>query len=81
MTDMPASAPTAPSEPASSPVERARALLAEHPLIDGHNDVPWAAREQAGYDFGALDIAGRVATRASFLTGLAVPVAGGRDIR
>ncbi|MEV1006675.1 dipeptidase [Streptomyces sp. NPDC049881] len=35
----------------------ARALLAEHPVVDGHNDLPWALREQAGYDLDRLDIA------------------------
>lgn len=33
-----------------------RALLADHPVIDGHNDLLWEAREQAGYDFDRLDI-------------------------
>lgn len=33
-----------------------RELLLEHPLIDGHNDLPWAARELAGYDFDRLDL-------------------------
>jgi membrane dipeptidase len=55
-----------PSDPRSVPradsIEAARALLAEHPLVDGHNDLPWAAREQAGSDFTVLDISGRVAT-------------------
>jgi membrane dipeptidase len=41
---------------------RARELLTSHPLVDGHNDLPWAARELAGYDFDALDIAGRLTT-------------------
>lgn len=31
-------------------------LLHDHPLIDGHNDLPWAARELAGYDFERLDL-------------------------
>ncbi|MEU0570448.1 dipeptidase [Nonomuraea sp. NPDC005983] len=31
-------------------------LLREHPLIDGHNDLPWAARSLVGYDFDRLDI-------------------------
>src|SRR6476659_7418372 len=61
MTDMPAR-PTTSSEPAGSPLTRARALLARHPLSDGHNDLPWAAREQTGYDFEALDIAHPVST-------------------
>lgn len=38
------------------------ALLAAHPVIDGHNDLMWEAREQAGYDFSRLDVgAGSVA--------------------
>jgi membrane dipeptidase len=32
------------------------ALLAGHPVIDGHNDLLWEAREQAGYDFDRLDV-------------------------
>ncbi|MFJ9777719.1 dipeptidase [Kitasatospora sp. NPDC101157] len=35
----------------------ARALLRTAPVVDGHNDLPWAMREQAGYDLGALDLA------------------------
>ncbi|HET8987171.1 MAG TPA: membrane dipeptidase, partial [Humibacillus sp.] len=75
---MPASAPTTPSEPAGSALQRARALLAEHPLIDGHNDLPWAAREQAGYDFDALDIAGPVATTQTDLPRLDAGGVGGQ---
>jgi membrane dipeptidase len=36
---------------------RARALLAAHPVLDGHNDLPWAMRQLAGYDLAAMDIA------------------------
>lgn len=32
------------------------ALLAAHPVIDGHNDLMWEAREQVGYDFDRLDV-------------------------
>ncbi|OII67035.1 dipeptidase [Streptomyces sp. CC77] len=35
----------------------ARGLLAEHPVVDGHNDLPWALRTQGGYDLDRLDIA------------------------
>ncbi|MFE6165794.1 dipeptidase [Streptomyces sp. NPDC056486] len=35
----------------------ARALLADFPVVDGHNDLPWALREKAGYDIDRLDIA------------------------
>ncbi|MFJ2419462.1 dipeptidase [Streptomyces brevispora] len=37
-------------------LERARELLAEHPVVDGHNDLPWALREQVNYDLDARDI-------------------------
>lgn len=36
---------------------RARGLLAAHPVVDGHNDLPWALREQVGYDLDRLDVA------------------------
>ncbi|GAA2168507.1 dipeptidase [Pedococcus bigeumensis] len=35
---------------------RIRALLARHPVVDGHNDLLWEAREQVGYDFDRLDL-------------------------
>ncbi len=38
-------------------LERARELLAEFPVADGHNDLPWALREQVRYDLDARDIA------------------------
>ncbi|MBD0670333.1 dipeptidase [Streptomyces sp. CBMA156] len=38
-------------------LDRARALLRTAPVVDGHNDLPWAMREQAGYDLGVLDLA------------------------
>src|SRR5690242_6575743 len=50
---------------------RARELLTNNPLVDGHNDLPWAARELAGYDFDALDIAGRLTTTQTDLPRLA----------
>jgi membrane dipeptidase len=41
--------------PSDTPA-RIRDLLAEHPVVDGHNDLPWAARERVGYDWDRLDI-------------------------
>ncbi|QIP86176.1 membrane dipeptidase [Streptomyces sp. Tu 2975] len=38
-------------------LERARELLAAHPVVDGHNDLPWALREHVRYDLDRLDIA------------------------
>ncbi|CAL9434418.1 dipeptidase [Streptomyces radiopugnans] len=37
---------------------RARELLEAHPVADGHNDLPWALREQVAYDLDRRDIAG-----------------------
>lgn len=42
---------------AVSSIEAVRELLAEFPVVDGHNDLPWALREQVGYDLDARDIA------------------------
>lgn len=44
---------------APDPVHLARALelLGEHPVVDGHNDLPWALREKVRYDLDQLDIA------------------------
>ena len=39
----------------TSHLDRARALLAESPLIDGHNDLPWAMRHLAAYDLDKVD--------------------------
>jgi membrane dipeptidase len=36
---------------------RVRSLLAEHPVVDGHNDLAWEARERAWYDWSRLDVA------------------------
>ncbi|MBX7552428.1 dipeptidase [Streptomyces sp. NPDC004232] len=37
--------------------DEARSLLREFPVVDGHNDLPWALREQVRYDLAARDIA------------------------
>ncbi|MGH3812941.1 MAG: dipeptidase [Pseudonocardiaceae bacterium] len=37
--------------------DRVRAVLADAPVIDGHNDLAWALRHRVGYDFDKLDIA------------------------
>ncbi|RMI45614.1 dipeptidase [Streptomyces triticirhizae] len=51
------------SEVAADRLAEARALLAEHPLVDGHNDLPWALRETVGYDLDRADIAGDLTGR------------------
>ena len=37
-------------------LDRARRLLKEVPVIDGHNDYPWEVRQKAGMDLNKLDI-------------------------
>ncbi|HUE85979.1 MAG TPA: dipeptidase [Vicinamibacterales bacterium] len=45
----------------NDPLARARNLHRQVPLIDGHNDYPWALRGlDAGRDFGKADITGSV---------------------
>ncbi|TPQ18751.1 membrane dipeptidase [Streptomyces sporangiiformans] len=39
-------------------LDEARELLREFPVVDGHNDLPWALRQQVRYDLDARDIAG-----------------------
>jgi membrane dipeptidase len=44
------------AQPSTGLAERARALHRKSPLIDGHNDYPWALREKAQRDLDKLDI-------------------------
>src|SRR5690606_27558148 len=50
------------TQPMTSRIDRVTSLLREHPLVDGHNDLAWAARKRASYDWDRLDIAGRTPT-------------------
>ncbi|MFJ4479706.1 dipeptidase [Streptomyces xanthochromogenes] len=43
--------------PATPHLDEARALLAAHPVVDGHNDLPWALRAKARYDLDRCDLA------------------------
>lgn len=38
-------------------IARAREVLTAHPVVDGHNDLPWRLREQVRYDLDRRDIA------------------------
>ena len=40
----------------SDPMSRAKSLLAAVPLIDGHDDLAWELRQQAGGDLSRMDI-------------------------
>jgi membrane dipeptidase len=44
------------ADSAESLLEQARRLLAGHPVLDGHNDLPWALRTQVSYDISRRDI-------------------------
>ena len=44
----------------TSHLDAARALLTQHPLIDGHNDLAWELREAKGPDSGETDLAAPV---------------------
>ncbi len=39
----------------NSSLDRARQVLASYPLVDGHNDLPWAMRYLAAYDLEKID--------------------------
>jgi membrane dipeptidase len=52
-----AGSPVVAQEPAPEAfVERATKLLEAVPLIDGHNDLPWAMRDLSFYDFDKVDL-------------------------
>ncbi|MDG4858826.1 dipeptidase [Streptomyces sp. T-3] len=42
--------PPTPLGPGATPMERVRALLATHPVADGHSGLPWALSQLAWYD-------------------------------
>jgi membrane dipeptidase len=44
-------------------LDRARDLLAAHPVVDGHNDLPWALRKLVAYDLDRFDLAADQSTR------------------
>ncbi len=45
-----------PAQPEAALLKHARELTRQSPLIDGHNDYPWALREKAQRDLARLDI-------------------------
>ena len=48
--------PTPPSQVPDQMLERAKRILRDSPVIDGHNDYPWAVRENVKGDLDKLDI-------------------------
>ena len=61
-----------------SPADRIRRLLDDQPLVDGHNDLPWEARIQVGYDLRRLDLAATVPTTRTDLPRLRAGGVGGQ---
>ncbi|MET0164650.1 MAG: membrane dipeptidase, partial [Vicinamibacterales bacterium] len=53
---VPALTLTQPPQGDAALLTRAKALHKQVPLIDGHNDYPWALRENAASDLDKLDI-------------------------
>ena len=43
--------------------ESITSLLSSHPVVDGHNDLLWLAREKVGYDFERLELTDTEACR------------------
>lgn len=56
----------------------AHELLAAHPIIDGHNDLPYVLREQVGYDLSRYDIGTRQPQNHTDLARLAEGGVGGQ---
>ena len=56
----------------------ARELLARVPLVDGHNDLPWTIREEAGSDLDAFDLRARRTTGDTDLPRLAEGMVAGQ---
>ncbi len=42
--------------PTSGSLDRSQQLLRRVPLVDGHNDLPWAIRDKTGGDLGAVEL-------------------------
>src|ERR1700710_752566 len=59
-------------------LDAARALLASHPIIDGHNDLPFELRELVNYDLAAYDIGRRQSRTHTDLVRLAEGGVGGQ---
>jgi membrane dipeptidase len=62
------------TQPTDKALERAKKLLRESPVIDGHNDYPMAVREKAEGDLNKLDIR---ASQPTIMTDIPRLIAGG----
>ncbi len=57
---------------------RARAVLAAHPIVDGHNDLAFALRERVDYDLDRFDVTARQTVTQTDLVRLAEGGVGGQ---
>jgi membrane dipeptidase len=62
---------TSPQLIARADITAARELLGRHPLVDGHNDLPWTMRVADELDLDTTDLAGPVASTQTDLPRLA----------
>jgi membrane dipeptidase len=53
---------TTPTQAPATALVAARDLLSRHPVLDGHNDLPWTLRVADELDLDTTDLAGPVAT-------------------
>lgn len=60
------------------PIDSARALLTRHPIIDGHNDLPFEVRERTFYDLDAYPVDQRQSVTQTDLVRLAEGGVGGQ---
>jgi membrane dipeptidase len=58
--------------------DRARAVLAAHPIVDGHNDLAFALREMIDYDLDRYDVSARQTMTQTDLVRLAEGGVGGQ---
>ncbi|MCT4574184.1 dipeptidase, partial [Bacillus thuringiensis] len=65
-----AQTPTTDRTAPETSLERVTRLLREHPLVDGHNDLPWELRERVGGDLTRVDVVDLVRGEPSLCTDL-----------
>ncbi len=69
---------TVPSPPPGPALVSARSVLAAYPVVDGHNDFPFAVRKHAGYDLSSYDVGERQSQTSTDLVRLAEGGVGGQ---
>jgi membrane dipeptidase len=78
MSEQPGSEPGGSEQAGSQQVDRARKLLSRVPLLDGHNDLPWALREAGCAGLDGTDLSEPVSFTQTDLPRLAAGGVGGQ---